>query len=63
MTDEMLEFLAELRRSGRVNMFGSPSILQEEFGLSRREARETFIYWMQTFSGDNDDQDGDDEDS
>jgi hypothetical protein len=41
--------LDALRESGITNMFGAGSYLQEEFGLTRAEARAILVYWMQTF--------------
>ena len=49
-TDEMLEYLDELRESGETNMFGAAPYVQEEFGLERDEARSVLFYWMHTFS-------------
>lgn len=49
-TDEMLNYLDDLRDSGRVNMLGAAVPLQEEFPhLSRREAQAVAVYWMETF--------------
>ena len=39
------EFLSELRDSGRINMFGAPKVLQDEFDLDKQEAREIFSEW------------------
>jgi len=44
-----LEFLTELRDSGKVNMFGSSPILQQNFpGLTNREAMDIVAYWMRS---------------
>ena len=48
-TDEMLDYLDELRESGEINMFGASITLGEQFGLSRIDARNVLSYWMQTF--------------
>jgi len=45
-----LEYLDLLRESGITNMFGAGSYLEQEFGLSRQEARAVLKHWMQTFS-------------
>ena len=45
------EFLNELRESGQINMFGAPRVLQDEFGLEKREAREIVSAWMEQFAG------------
>ncbi len=47
--DEHLEFLDTLRESGVTNMFGAGPYLQEEFGLTRRQASDVLLYWMRTF--------------
>ena len=48
-TEKMLEYLDELRESGETNMFGAGPYVAAEFNLSRTEAREVCIYWMDTF--------------
>ena len=40
-------FLNNLRESGVTNMFGAAPFLQEEFDLSRQEAREILAEWME----------------
>jgi len=50
VTDDHLEFLDDLRESGETNMYGAGPYLIDEFGMSRKEARETTLYWMATFS-------------
>lgn len=50
VTDEMLEFLDELRESGDTNMFGATPYIQSAFPLERVEARAVLVYWMDTFS-------------
>lgn len=50
VTDGMLGFLDELRESGKVNMLGAGPYLQEEYLLSKIEARSVLKYWMKTFS-------------
>jgi len=58
-TDEMLEYLDELRESGETNMFGAGAYLDAEFpelakdkrGFgSSQQAKEVLGYWMNTFS-------------
>ena len=49
-TEEMLEYLDDLREEGVVNMFGAGSYLEAEFGLDKREARTVLKFWMDTFS-------------
>lgn len=50
-TEEMLEYLDELRESGVTNMFGaSPYICSEFPHLTKQDAREVLSYWMHSFS-------------
>lgn len=49
VTDEMLEYLDDLRESGVTNMFGAAPYVQEAFDLSRREGKDVLLYWMETF--------------
>lgn len=49
VTDEHLEYLDELRESGRINMFGAASYLQSRFGLGKWEAKDVLMYWMASF--------------
>lgn len=48
-TREMKWYLDELRESGEINMFGAAPVLQQEFNLSRAEAKACLVYWMETF--------------
>lgn len=43
------QFLDDLRDSGEINMFGAPAVLQEEFGVSREQARQIVMAWMEDF--------------
>ena len=49
--NEYFSYLDELRESGVTNMFGASPYLQEEFGLSRYEARDVLSAWMKQFKG------------
>ena len=44
-------FLDRLRESGSINMFGAPSVLKEEFGMSKAEATGVFVRWTKAFAG------------
>ena len=46
VTDEHLEYLDELRKSGTTNMFGAGEYVEAEFGLSRKDAKQILMYWM-----------------
>lgn len=50
MLKEMFTFLDDLREEGSINMFGAPRLLQEEFALSKEEAREIFFAWTQNLN-------------
>ena len=47
--NEYYGYLNALRDSGVVNMFGAGPYLQEQFGLSRSEARTIVIAWMEQY--------------
>jgi len=47
--NEYYEYLDALRESGVVNMFGAGAYLQEQFGLSRSEARNIVLAWMEQY--------------
>ena len=49
--DDFFVFLDVLQESGEINMFGAPRELQNEFGLSKQEARDVFTKWTETFKG------------
>jgi hypothetical protein len=49
VTDEHLLFLDDLRESGVTNMFGCSPYIQDEFSVSRADAKTIAIYWMQSF--------------
>ena len=42
-------FLDELRDSGITNMFGAGPYLEREFGLTRYQAKDILLEWMQTY--------------
>ena len=48
-TNKYWLFLEELRRSGVVNMYGAAPYLQEAFYISRNEAVEILIDWMENY--------------
>ena len=49
ITDEHLEYLDDLRESGITNMFGASVYIEDEFDVSRADARLILSYWMKTF--------------
>jgi hypothetical protein len=42
-------WLSDLREEGSINMFAAPSLMAEEFGLRRQEARQIFVAWTESF--------------
>lgn len=49
VTDDMLEYLDELRASSVVNMFRAGPYVEDTFWLTSTEARAVLTYWMKTF--------------
>lgn len=47
--NKYFSYLDVLRESGVTNMFGAAPYLQQEFGLSRTEARKILAAWMDSF--------------
>ena len=39
--------LDDIREHGTINMWETPQFLREELGLSRAEAKEAFLSWIQ----------------
>jgi len=46
-----LDYLDNLRKSGVCNMFGAGEYLENEFGLTKQEARAILTHWMKNFEG------------
>ena len=51
VTEEHLTYLDNLRESGETNMFGAPAYIENEFNVSKKEARDITSYWMATAAG------------
>ena len=43
------DYLVALRDSGITNMFGAGAYLQDNFGLSRYEAKDILLEWFESF--------------
>lgn len=43
---EVFQFLAVLRDTGKVNMMGAGPYLEDQFDMTRREARDWVLAWM-----------------
>ena len=46
---EYFEYLDTVRDTGGINMFAAGRLLEEEFGLDRRKAKEVLLKWMKNF--------------
>jgi len=46
--EEMFDYLENLRESGATNMFGAAPYLQEAFELSKSDAKQILLEWMQS---------------
>lgn len=46
------DYLESLRQSGVTNMFGAGVYLENEFGLSKKDARQVLLDWMQSYQKD-----------
>ena len=44
---DYFDFLTAVRDSGAVNMMAMPQYLQTEYGMSKQDARRTFILWVE----------------
>lgn len=49
MQERVDAFLDIVRESGKINMFGAAPYIAETFGVSRREAQQYLLNWMQSF--------------
>ena len=47
---DVFNFLDGLRNSGKMNMFGAPTILQENYGLNRQDAMSIWKEWTEKFN-------------
>jgi len=50
---ELFRFLDNLRESGAINMYGAPRVMEQQMGLSSKEAKEVWVAWTETFQGEN----------
>jgi hypothetical protein len=49
MTQQINAYLTALRDSGKVNMMGATPYLQRDFGMTRYQARDALLHWINTF--------------
>ena len=50
LQEEVNDYLDALREEGSTNMYGVAPYLVEEFGVTRHEAKNLLMNWMQTFA-------------
>ena len=43
------EYLDLIKRTGKINMLGAGVFLQNEFGLSKKDARKVLMNWIESF--------------
>lgn len=49
VSDDHLQYLDKLRKSGATNMYGAGPYLRRAFDLSEKESHEVLGYWMASF--------------
>jgi hypothetical protein len=49
LTDEISNYLDDLRASGVTNMMGSPAYVEKQFGITWDEANTAVVEWMESF--------------
>tara|TARA_R100001510_G_scaffold38369_1_gene34742 strand:+ start:152 stop:322 length:171 start_codon:yes stop_codon:yes gene_type:complete len=49
-TNEVHEFLNDLREFGTGNMFGAVKDLMNEFNMDKKEAKHYLLAWMKTYN-------------
>ncbi len=49
LEERHLAFFDELRKSGVTNMWGAASYLEEEFPVSKAEAKAFHLYWIKSY--------------
>jgi hypothetical protein len=50
LTQEHCDYLIKLRDSGETNMWGAAPYLEFDFGITKKEARQILIEWIQSFN-------------
>lgn len=43
-------FLDSVRKAGAVNMFGAAPFIVEQYGVTKHQAKDMLLVWMDTFS-------------
>ena len=47
--EEYFDYLVELRDSGVTNMWGAGPYLEDEFNLTKQEAKDVLVAWIKSF--------------
>jgi hypothetical protein len=47
--DEYFNFLVDIRDSGVTNMWGAGPYLEDEFNLTKQEAKDVLLAWIKSF--------------
>ena len=47
--EEYFNFLVDLRDSGVTNMWGAGPYLEDEFNLTKQEAKDVLVAWIKSF--------------
>ena len=47
--DEYFDFLVDIRDSGVTNMWGAGPYLEDEFNLTKQEAKDVLLAWIKSF--------------
>lgn len=47
---EVFAFLDTIRKEGSINMFESPRLISEMYGLDKQDAKQMFLDWTVDFS-------------
>ena len=47
--EEYFNFLVDLRDSGVTNMWGAGPYLEDEFNLTKQEAKDVLLAWIKSF--------------
>ena len=47
--EEYFDYLVELRDSGVTNMWGAGPYLEDEFNLTKQEAKDVLLAWIKSF--------------
>lgn len=49
LTQKHIDYLIELRDSGETNMWGAAPYIEQQFGVTSKEAKQILVEWIQSF--------------